>query len=149
MVPEHKVRQALYHHLNPNPSDMNLGVPYKSMNDRQLAFHVIDYFLNSDHEICYPAKSYAVALIYAHLLEKHFIIPFDTSLRDPELLFHNDPFFVPYTDESYVYNKAISHLQLYDGLQYNLPQVAATVEYFDQEFFLTQNPYFDNANLHK
>lgn len=150
MVPEHKLRQQLYHHLHPNPSDLNIDIPIVEMVGRELAFHIIDYFNNSGHEISYPSKSYAVAIIYAHQLEKQFNILFDTSLRDPELLFNNDPYYVPYQEATDVYDVVLRYLEVNcDGLPYYLPQIRATVDYFDQEFFITPNPYFDNANLHK
>lgn len=150
MVSDHKIRQQLYHHLNPNPSDLNIDVPVIERTDTDLALHVIDYFTNSGHEIEYPAKSYAVAVIYAYLLEKYFNVPVDTSLKDPNLLFGNDPHYVPYQENPDVYDIAMRVLTIdCDGLPYYLPQVRATVDYFDQEFFITPNPYFDNANLHK
>jgi len=149
MVSDHKIRQELFHHLNPHPSDVNIDVPVKQMDDDQLAKHAIDYFSNATHEILYPAKSYSVAVIYSHLLELYFGVPFDTSIRDDNLLFGNDLHFKSYQLNPDVYDTIINTARLGTGLQYNLPQVKATTDYFLQEFFLNPNPYFTNANLHK
>lgn len=153
MVSNYKIRQELFHALNPNPGDLDVVIPYDHVKSDELAFQVVDYLLNKDHVISYPAKSYAVAVIYAHLLEQHFGVPFGESLNDPMLLYGNDPHYVPYTDDPEVYHTIHQNVCLDEGITYGLlhefPQVVATVDYFNREFFINPNPYFDNANLHK
>lgn len=151
MVPEHILRQQLYHHLNPQIDDMRLNVEYVEESDTNLRHRIIDYFFNKNHKISYPSKSYAVAIIYSHLLELCFDVPFKDSIRDPELLFNNDPYYQPYDNKSEIYDIVLRHIKLeaFPGLQYHLPQVNATVNYFNEEFFIIRNPYFNNANLHK
>jgi len=118
VVPEHKLRQQLYHHLNPNPSDLNIDIALLAVEGAELASGIIDYFVNANHKIVYPAKSYAVALIYAHKLESIFNIPVKVSLNDPELLFNNDPYFIPYSNASNVYNIVLNHFKAHgNGLQ--------------------------------
>lgn len=149
MVSNHKIRQELFHHLNPHPSDLNVDIPLVEMQPRQLANYVIDYFFDPVHIILYPAKSYAVAVIYSMLLEQYFSIPIKTSLRDPHLLFGNDYHYRPYQHNKEVYDIILKHMNGFHGLVYEVPQVGATVDYFLQEFFINPNPYFDNTNLHK
>lgn len=143
----------MFHVLNPDPGDLDMVIPYVHMTPPELADHTRDYFLNPDHKISYPAKSYAVALIYAELLVKYFGIPRVESLRDPELLYGNDPYYTTYQNNPSVYDLVQQNMQLVDcmryGLLYEFPQVVTTVAYFKREFFINPNPYFDNANLHK
>lgn len=153
MVPQHKIRQELFHHTNPDPGDLGVIIPYRHLESAELALDVIDYFLNNDHVISYPSKSYAVAIVYAHLLEHHFGIPFMDSLSDPLLLYGNDPHYTHYHNNPGVYDIIHQTICTRNGIQHDLlhqsPQVIATVEYFNREFFININPYFDNANLHK
>lgn len=148
MVPEHKLRQQIYHQSS-IVTDLNIPIPYIKMDDTTLAFHVVDYFYNPSHELCYPAKSYAVAIIYAHLIDRYWRLPMKMGLMDPGLLFFNDKHFVPYHLATDIYDTIFQFLDIEEGIKYNFPQVRATVEYFNAEFFINENPYFNNANLHK
>ena len=51
----------------------------------------IEYPTIQSVKLFYPGKSYAVALIFAKLLELHFNEDFYTALDDPMLLLGNDP----------------------------------------------------------
>jgi hypothetical protein len=149
LIPEHILRQHMYHVQHPN-SIVNEDIKYKKETNAKLQYTIIDFFFNPGHEVTYPAKSYADAIVYAHLIDKYFDIPFDTSLRDPDLLY-DDPYYLPYDKNPKVYDVALKFIKLNSPkeLQYNLPQVITTVENFEKEFYINPNLYFNNANLHK
>ncbi len=62
----------------------------------------IFYFLHDFKDLIYPSKSLSVAYIYARSIQKHFEP--DRSITDilsePGLLYFNDPFFRPYSDDT-------------------------------------------------
>jgi len=80
----------------------------------------------------YPAKSYAVAILYARWLEDIFGEDFYEALDDPELLYNNDPYFVPYSRDRDTYNTIIVNMpeDLSGGM---VPDIR---RYFEEEFLL-------------
>jgi hypothetical protein len=101
------------------------------------------YFSESLSDLIYPAKSYSVAIIYAHLIEKYFRTPFFKSLSDPQLLCDNDQYFVPYENDPQSYDailKKISYFAKGFYLDTRWPQVAKTVSCFNEEFDLSSSP---------
>ena len=99
-----------------------------------LADRIVDYMTNPDDRLIYPTKSYAVAIIYAKLIEQHFGIDMMESLDDPELLYDNDKHFVKYSDDKYVYDQVLSRIPY--EIRFDLPQLHATKTYFEQEFLI-------------
>lgn len=88
--------------------------------------------------IYYPQKSYAVALIYAKLLEKYFDEPFYEALDNPTLLL-GDKYFKQYSERRLVYDRAIHKItknSLWDFENIKTSRVQATVDYFRKEFLL-------------
>ena len=61
-------------------------------------------------EWIYPAKSYVVAICYAYWLGKDFKEPFFQALNDDELLFNNDPHFVPYWHDEETYDAILDKM---------------------------------------
>ena len=145
MTTDYKLRQEMFHHLF-NPDDRIEEHPwlYRYSTQQQLVDDIKDYFTVPVETLLYPSKSYAVAVIYAKLLRKYFGVPVLESLRDPDLLYGNDKFFEPYQTgfSADVYNSVI-----FLPFNVDLPQVAKTIEYFKQEFFLYPNPYFNNSSI--
>lgn len=145
MKEEYKLRQEMYHNLN-KPDDDIKEEPWLFCLDSndQLVNDITEYMTVPVEKLLYPSKSYAVALIYAKLLHKYFGIRVLTSLKDPELLFKNDSFFVPYKVgvSADIYKRVI-----FLPIKPELPQVAKTINYFRQEFYLYPNQFFNNSNL--
>jgi hypothetical protein len=132
---EWKVRQHLYHRLD-NPADF---IEYKdtAFSDDVVA-DIVKYFTEPiSKTLVYPAKSYAVAMIYARLLEKYFDEDFLTALDDPSLLYGNDQHFVPYHRSAAIYDAAIiavSERNAWNVEESDFEQVRTTVECFHREF---------------
>ncbi len=144
---DHKLRQQMFHHLETTDDWLgDKGYVVVDSHKRQLVDQIIDYFSVVLSTLIYPAKSYAVAIIYAKLLEEHFGVPFYEALNDSDLFMGTDKFFVPYDRAKEIYDPAIAFMEA-NGLHTNLPQVAKTIEYFKKEFYLTPNPYFANTDL--
>lgn len=104
-IPEHKQYQQLYRSVvTENPDDfskMPMIVWPLNLKDAQ------EYFLASNFPLVYPAKSMAVAVIYALLLEETYAInPFDT-LNDPDLFLGQDPYFVTYDAQPVMYDQLL------------------------------------------
>lgn len=104
----------------------------------------VEQYFNSDCEILsYPAKSYCVAIIYAHLISYYFYEDFYEVLSDPELLCLNDDYFVPYLKNKIFYDSALIKLNFSEGfnLNLNLPQIRSTFDYFVEEFSVQGSDY--------
>lgn len=153
MLKDHKLRQEMFHKLELTDDwfTPNSYTVIEYADPDRLVDAVVDYFYTDHRFVEFPAKSYAVAIIYAQLLQDYFDLPMMESLADPDLLFGNDKFFVPYNSKSkYIYNEAIEELDrmgAFDPFNEDVQQVKKTIEYFKREFFITPNPYFDNADL--
>lgn len=135
---EWKVRQEIYHRTvainDTSPPTLVVG--------GDLVPHIVEYFTTElGDKLVYPAKSYAVAMIYARLLSKYFDEEFYTALNDPALLYNNDQHFVPYYKAIKTYDDAILRVSAvrdaWDVENSKFSQVEATVNYFKQEFLLS------------
>lgn len=111
-----------------------------------MTIHEIEkYFTQELTTLVYPAKSYAVALIYSTMLEDYFGVDRMESLADPNLLYRNDRFFKPYDDTTKnIYDAVIPQFPPFDAQNI---QVRTTIESFKREFYLNPNPYFNNTDL--
>lgn len=125
---EWKARQSAYHLtaslFRDDLSDIEtLWQPDSVVEDALM--HFTDYV----DEWIYPAKSYVVAICYAHWLERDFKEPFFDALNDDELLFNNDPHFVPYWQDPETYDAILDRLEFneYDGM---VPDI---YEYYKEE----------------
>jgi len=147
MQKDHKLRQQMFHHLESTDDWLeDKDVVVLDLPPAELIAHIINYFTIPINKLIYPAKSYAVAIIYAHLLNEHFGVNFYTALKDPDLLAGNDPYFVPYDRAKDIYDSVIDHVAVH-GYRSELPQVKKTTEYFYREFYLIPNPYFAITDL--
>ena len=133
---EWKNRQATFHRLNV-PDDLlaDKHIIVKEYDDVSLIADIIDYFETPSELLVYPAKSYAVAIIYAHLLVKYFDVDFYDVLSDENLLYDNDSYFVPYQHAKAVYDKVLQCVPL--SFDNPTPQVQTTIEYFLEEFYIS------------
>lgn len=132
---EWKVRQHLYHKVR-CPDDFIEKKDTAFSDD--VVSDIIKYFTEPiSKTLVYPAKSYAVALIYARLLAKYFGEDFLTALNDPDLLYGNDQHFVAYHRDIRTYDTAIIAISAHDAWDVeasDLEQVRTTVECFHREF---------------
>jgi|TARA_B110000483_G_scaffold233466_1_gene302249 hypothetical protein len=80
-------------------------------------------------EWIYPAKSYVVAICYAYWLGKDFKEPFFQALNDDELLFNNDPHFVPYWHDEETYDAILDKMN-FDQTKGMVPDI---YEYYKEE----------------
>lgn len=143
---EHKRRQHMFHALEEPGDEFNAMSFLRNYEaDYELINEIVEYFTTASDIIRYPSKSYAVAIIYAKLLDQYFGEDFYESLNDPDLLHGNDVFFVPYNEAKHIYDAVLGEISL--EFNTNLPQVNTTVSYFLEEFYLTDNPYFDNTDI--
>lgn len=125
-----KYNQQLYHLMTDRHED---DIQYKELNVKPLAVEdVIDYFENESNLLTFPAKSYAVAIIYAKLLEYYFQEDFYDVLDDPDLLYGNDKYFVRYSKNVMIYDEIISKIDL--TFSKPIDQVLTTITYFKKEF---------------
>jgi hypothetical protein len=127
---EWKVRQELFHRLTQDHSD-DLNKIYIEIVD-DIANTAIRYFFENDIGWLYPGKSYAVAVLYALWLNEEFGENFLDSLDDPDLLYGNDPYFVPYSQDKQNYIKIIAALPQNKN-QGMIPDIRG---YFEREFML-------------
>lgn len=72
--------------------------------------NALDYFRHQLPYGVYPAKSYAIAIVYATLLEEVYGEDFFEVLNDPELLYGQDTHFVPYSKDPETYDAIIVRL---------------------------------------
>ena len=115
--------------------DVNL--PY-ILNYDNIEQEVIDFFF-TESQIIYPAKSYFVAIVYAHCLSKYFHQDFLNALSDSELL-PDDKFFIPYSQDKERYDKILQAI----GNIWQYPSICKTVNYFQKEFLIDEENLRDS-----
>ncbi|MBL7557231.1 MAG: hypothetical protein JNM24_15500 [Bdellovibrionaceae bacterium] len=135
---EHKVKQLVFNRLGTFDDNLNSLTYILAEDPKDIIQHAVDYFQKPCSELIYPAKSYAVAIIYAHLLEKNFDDEFSSSLDDVDLFCGNDKFFVPYSSDKKTYDTILERIGYSNAFVLNteLPQISKTVRYFQSEFQL-------------
>ena len=141
MLTDAKFRQSLF--LKYGEPEQKRGqritIRYRQNRD-DLVCDIVDYFSKPVEGLHYPSKAYAVAIIYARLLESYFGHEFWQSLADPELFCGSAPFFLPYShskEVARVYNLALEELvrqKLFPRFPTELDQVSATVCAFEREY---------------
>lgn len=128
--PPYKDYQLLYQQLvQDNPDDFS---KMEIVEEEELVQNALKYFDAAVFPLIYPAKSYAVAIIYAYKIKEVYGVPILTTLDDPDLFLGQDPYFVPYSSDTGTYIDILAHLQdrpnfLEEGWA---PQ---TVKYFEAE----------------
>ena len=137
---EWKIRQQMYDRTWHDHDDLINYLSYVDTSelgfDPSFAGQIGSYFMWQWEILIYPEKSYAVAMVYAKLLEKYFGENFYEVLDDQDLLL-GDKFFVRYSHNKTVYDTLIGIVTKYDKWDFEnsqIPQVLATVDYFKTEF---------------
>ena len=87
------------------------------------------HFEEKVDEWIYPSKSYVVAICYAKWLEQDFDEDFYEVLDDPDLLFGNDPYFVPYSEDEGTYQAILEEIH-FDEFAGMVPDI---YEYYKEE----------------
>jgi len=134
--PEWKINQEIYHRLNKNFSDDLNHHEVIKVTGTDVVDYAVKYF-TEDPGWIYPSKSFVVAICYAKWLSKEFAENFWEVLDDPELLYNNDPYFVPYKYSKMskeIYDTIINNVGLgFDETQGVIPDIR---NYFKDEFML-------------
>lgn len=105
---EHKQYQQLYHQLVTEHTDDFSLMEY--VEAPEIVQNALYYFKGQNFPLIYPAKSYAVAVIYAYLLFKEYGIPIRESLADEDLFLGQDQYFVPYLKDVKSYEEILAAL---------------------------------------
>jgi hypothetical protein len=127
---EWKVRQEVYHRLTQEHSDDLNHCSIEIVDD--VVASAVRYFTERKIGWLYPSKSYVVAILYARWLHEEFGEDFLTALDDADLLYNNDPYFVPYSQDPETYVKIIMALPQ-DMTQGRIPDIR---DYFEREFMI-------------
>lgn len=137
---EWKVRSKIYHAMvTEYDDDLSKEIVVENYDEDEIIRRALQYPIAQTVELYYPAKSYAVAIIFAYLLEQEFDEDFYESLQDANLLFENDPYFKPYEDYHIeIYNRIIDDFPFYLFKDPTLgsKNFQLTVEYFYKEMLL-------------
>lgn len=136
-----KVNQEIYHRVN---SDFEDDLSQQDLNVVQIDSYIIGSAIKHFNEKIdtweYPAKSYFVGICYAYWIAEEFLEDFYEVLNDRDLLFGNDPFFVPYMEDQIIYDEIISAV----GLPIpNTGMVPDVREYYEKEILLKNNSFDD------
>lgn len=103
---EWRVRQEIYHRtVTEHSDDLSTKDVVMSSNTVEEA---VDYFYTKNKGWIYPAKSYMVGICYSKWLAELYP-PHDPIyyLDNPNLLYANDPYFVPYSEDKETYDKIL------------------------------------------
>lgn len=138
-----KMRSKLYHMMTPEPGDdLRKEIIIEEWDRETIIKRAIDYATVQTKELYYPAKSYAIATIYATLLSKYFDGFITEYLSDPELLAGNDPYFKTYKEEPIIYDWLMIHYTpiLRNPEYFELSENCnLTIDYFHKEFLLAED----------
>jgi len=130
---EWKARQAAYHMTASLFKDdlTNIETVWRP---NTVVEDALKHFTQYVDEWIYPAKSYVVAICYAYCLGHDFQEPFYHALNDEDLLFNNDPHFVPYWQDEETYDAIL------DKMEWNESKgmVPDIYEYYKEEMLIGQ-----------
>ena len=134
MIEEWKIRQEIYHRLNRNyVDDLKNQVIHISKN---ISEDAIKYFNEKNLGWVYPSKSYMVGICYAKWISRYFGGEPINYLNCPDLLFNNDPYFIPYDEDKKTYNKILNAVTWsFDEQKGMVPDVK---KYFLEEFMINE-----------
>jgi hypothetical protein len=132
---EWKIRQEIYHRLNPIYSDDLRNFDVEISED--IISNAVKYFKTTDIGWIWPAKSYMVGICYARWLSEIYGGDPIDYLEDTDLLYNNDPYYVVYSQDSKTYDLILVSI---GGWQFDneLGVVPQVKHYFDLEFGLKE-----------
>tara|TARA_E500000178_G_C16936627_1_gene714311 strand:- start:218 stop:610 length:393 start_codon:yes stop_codon:yes gene_type:complete len=126
-----KIKQELYHRLNVVHEDDLSKVNIQKTNN--VVDDAIKYFNERDIGWIYPSKSYVVAICYAWWLSHDFQEDFADLLNDKDLLYGNDPYFKPYSEDTDTYNAIIDKVLPLNETKGMVPDIK---KWYTAEFML-------------
>ena len=138
---DYRKNQLIYQKLTKH-QDLIENISYREVyeSDNELVERVVKYFTDSEWKNVFPAKSYAVAIIYAFLIEKYFNEKYNEVLKDINLFVGTDKYFEPLSDTNRdVYRLIIKRLvagNLLDFEKSKISHVQVSCEYFKRECLL-------------
>lgn len=130
----YKVIQKVYNRTAKHTDDIRHMNYNENFNENDVAQYAIRYLTSVVSELQFPGKSYAVAILYSYLIEKHFKVPFFESLKDPDLFDGTDKYFRPYQESPQIYDLILEAVGEDIGKSFQFSQVQKTHEYFLKEF---------------
>lgn len=109
-VKDWKIAQMMYHNLagGEYTDDLAKEPIVEEFDKNSIVKRAIEYPVIGSGVLYYPGKSYAVAIAAAWYLEKYHNEDFLEVLDDPDLLYGNDPYFVPYSQDKETYDRIIN-----------------------------------------
>jgi hypothetical protein len=125
-----KVKQEIFHRLNNKYED--------DLNDKDIELNTdivenaVKYFTTTELGWVYPAKSYVVGICYAKWISELYSENFYELLNDRDLLYGNDPYFIPYNQNKKDYDAIIKIVGL--NFDENTGIIPDIKEYFIKEF---------------
>lgn len=104
----YKDYQRLYESLvSDHPDDFaNMEI----VESPELVENALHYFREATFPLIYPAKSYAVAIIYATKLHEVYGHDVRETLDDADLFLGHDHYFVPYSQDPATYDAILARL---------------------------------------
>ena len=136
-----KVRQQIYHQVFSSSGfddDLENEVIEFDDDSNVIIQKALEYPVKQTATLYYPGKSYSIAIIYALLLKRHFGVDIYRSLKDPELLFGNDPYFVTYDQDEETYDAILKSFPVHylEEPCLGCENFQLTHDYFLKEFLL-------------
>lgn len=130
-----KINQEIYHRLNTIHDDDLNNLKYEITDN--VVEYAVKYFTDKDIGWIYPSKSYMVAICYAKWLSQIYGGKELDYLNEDDLLYSNDPYFVPYDQDSQTYDKILNEIGgwFFDESKGIVPDVR---QYFVKEFMLNE-----------
>ena len=125
-----KIKQEIFHRLN-NKYEDDLNDKYIELNT-DIVENAVKYFTTTELGWVYPAKSYVVGICYAKWISELYSENFYELLNDEDLLYGNDPYFIPYNQNKKDYDAIIKIVGL--NFDENIGIIPDIKEYFIKEF---------------
>lgn len=104
----YKDYQRLYNQLVTDHPDAFSNM--QIVEDQEIVHNALHYFKEATFPLIYPAKSYAVAIIYATKLHELYGVDIYETLSDEDLFLGQDPYFVTYLTDPQSYDLILDEL---------------------------------------
>lgn len=133
---EHKLRQSVFYLLNKEFDDDLSKFHIEIVEGSEIVEKAVTYFKSTKLGWVYPSKSYVVAICYSKWISDIWAHDFYSILDDPDLLYGNDPYFLPYSQSKEIYDAIIDQIGLdFDQTTGIIPDIR---QYFLEEFMIEQ-----------
>jgi hypothetical protein len=109
MLTPWKDYQRIYNQLVVDHEDALTNFTIKE--DDEIVNNALNYFKEQSDVAVYPAKSYAVAIVYATFISEYYGVDLRSVLDDPDLFLGTDSYFVRYSADPDTYEAILEGLQ--------------------------------------